>query len=399
MLAALAVYGVAFVARPLSAFFFGWVGDRFGRRNALSLSILIMGVATACIGLLPGWATVGIVGPAMLLLCRMVQGFSAGGEFSGAMPFIIEHAPKHRRGLWMGLVGASTTIGSMAGSLAVLAAEGIAGDAYAEWGWRLPYLLGGVIAIIGLLLRSSIEESPAYTEAKADAPAEHRSLKELLRFQWRTLIIMFVYFGVVGVLTHTFLGYMPSYMSLVGGVSTQTALVIMTVVSLMSIGTTTATGWSVDRFGRRPIFRAGIIGSVVIIFPAYLLIGTGNPIAIGVGLLAFLIPIELLSAEVTIVLEMLPTRVRYSGMALPYNLAYALFVGTAPVVSQGMIEISGSLLAPAFDGTAFGLVALLVLWRGMPESRGVDLKHGIIRPRDGGDTWFGIDDEPVCATV
>ncbi|WP_158635086.1 MFS transporter [Tsukamurella asaccharolytica] len=377
LLGVFAVYGVAFLARPAGAVFFGRIGDRLGRRAALSLSIIIMGASTAAIGLLPGWATVGVAAPALLVLCRLMQGFSAGGEYSGAVTFVVEHAPERRRGLWLGLLGMSTLAGPTAATMVILGAKSISGDAYADWGWRLPFLLGGVIAIIGLFLRRGVEESPVFQKAQAEEPVSNRgSLGELLRLYWRPIVVVAVYFATVGVIAHMFLGYIPTYMTTVGGVGMQEALAIMTVLSIIGMALTPITGTLTDRIGRRPLLRLGLAGVVVLMVPAYLLVGTGHPILMGIGLLGFMIPMGLLGSGALAILEILPARVRYSGIAIPYNVTYAVFAGTAPLVSESLVTWTGNQLCPAFYGAGIGLVGLLVLWRWIPETRGADLVQG-----------------------
>lgn len=376
LLGTFAVYGVAFLARPLGAVFFGRVGDRLGRRAALSLSIIIMGAATAAIGLLPSWSTVGVLAPILLLLARLAQGFSAGGEYTGALTFTVEHAPPGRRGLWMCLVASSTWIAVTGATITIVTAQQVFGEAFAAGGWRVPFIVGGAVAIVGLFLRLRVEETPVFAELEARDEREARPFRELLRGHWRKLVVLFLFFAATGVLTHMFLGYMPTYLGQAAGISSGTGLVITTALSLLAAGLTPLLGLLLDRVGRRPIARAGAIGAVVVVVPAYLLIGTGNLVAVVVALLALLAVVGLLGASALAVLEIYPAAVRFSGMALPYNLAYAVFAGTAPLVSQLLVTATGNLLAPAFYATAIALIALPVLLRGIPETRGSDLRTG-----------------------
>lgn len=383
LLATFAVYGVAFVARPLGAAFFGWLGDRVGRRTSLSTSIVLMGAATIAIGLLPGWAVIGLGAPALLLVCRLAQGFSAGGEYTGAVTFAAEHAPAERRGLWLGLIGSSTWVGVAGATVTVVAFQRLAGDEFASGGWRWPFIVAGLVALVGLYLRLRVAETPVFAELEARAatrPEQARQpLRELLRGHSRTLVVLFVYFASVGVLTHMYLGYLPTYLGLAAGISSSTGLMITTGLALLAALLSPLAGLLTDRVGRRPLLRGSAVGGVLVVIPAYLLIGTGNLATAAVGLFAMQLVVSLLGLSgVLAVLEMYPASVRFSGMALPYNLAYALFAGTAPVVSQLLVQGTGDLLAPAYYATAVTLLALPVLMLAIPETRGADLRTGML---------------------
>jgi MHS family proline/betaine transporter-like MFS transporter len=378
LLGTFAIYGVAFVARPLGAVVFGRIGDRLGRRTALTASVLLMGSATAAIGLLPGWASIGVAAPALLLVCRLLQGFSAGGEYTGAMTFSAEHAPPGRRALWMGLVVGSTMLGVTGATLTVVLFQAVAGDAFAAGGWRWTFVVGGLLALVALVLRLGVDETPVFTELREDEPKPGRSFGYLLRTYWRSLLVLLCYFGVTGVVTHMFLGYMPTYLGQAAGVPSSTALTIITVLTLFAAVAGPVFGAVGDRTGRRPLVQAGALGAVVLTVPAYLLIGTRSMVAIVVAMFVLLLVVSLLGAGAMAVLEMLPADVRFSGVALPYNVAYAVFAGTAPLVSQLLVDVSGSLLAPALYATALALVGLPVILRGIPETRGIDLRTGVV---------------------
>lgn len=378
LLGTFAIYGVAFVARPLGAVVFGRIGDRLGRRTALTASVLLMGSATAAIGLLPGWASIGVAAPALLLVCRLLQGFSAGGEYTGAMTFSAEHAPPGRRALWMGLVVGSTMLGVTGATLTVVLFQAVAGDAFAAGGWRWTFVVGGLLALVALVLRLGVDETPVFTELREDEPKPGRSFGYLLRTYWRSLLVLLCYFGVTGVVTHMFLGYMPTYLGQAAGVPSSTALTIITVLTLFAAVAGPVFGAVGDRTGRRPLVQAGALGAVVLTVPAYLLIGTRSMVAIVVAMFVLLLVVSLLGAGAMAVLEMLPADVRFSGVALPYNVAYAVFAGTAPLVSQLLVDLSGSLLAPALYATALALVGLPVILRGIPETRGIDLRTGVV---------------------
>lgn len=378
LLATFAIYGVAFVARPAGAVVFGWVGDRLGRRTALSASVLLMGMATAAVGLLPGWASIGVAAPVLLLVCRLLQGLSAGGEYTGAMTFNAEHAPAGRRALWMGFIGSSTMLGVTGATLTVVIFRSVGGDAFDAGGWRWPFVIGGLLSLVALVVRLGVDETPVFTELTEDKPRPGHPIGYLLRTYWRTLLVLLCYFGVLGVVTHMFLGYMPTYLGQAAGVSASAALTIITVLTLVAAVAGPVFGALGDRVGRRPLVRAGAIGAVVLTVPACLLIGTRTMAAVVLGMFVLLMVVSLLGAGAMAVLEMLPADVRFSGVALPYNVAYAVFAGTAPLLSQLLVDLTGSLLAPAFYATALALVGLPVILRGIPETKGVDLRTGVV---------------------
>lgn len=376
LLATFAIYGVTFLARPAGAVFFGRLGDSRGRRTSLAVSIVVMGAATAGIGLIPSYQTIGLLAPVLLLVCRLTQGFSAGGEYTGAATYVAEHAPSRRRALWVMLALSSTMLAAAAATATVLIFRLVSADAFAAGGWRWPFVVGGLLALVGVYLRLKLDETPVFTEVSAEREKETRPFGELLRNHWRTLLVLFVYFSYVGVLTHMFIGYLPSYLDVAVGIDPSTALYAILAVQLLIVVFTPISGMIIDRFGRRPLLRIGAVGGVVTVIPAYLLMGTGNVAAIVVGLVLMLLTVGCLSSALLAVLEMYPAGVRFSGVALPYNIAYAAFAGTAPLVSEALVNASGSILAPAYYATALAVIACPILFRAIPETRHASLRYG-----------------------
>ncbi|MFI5586449.1 MFS transporter [Amycolatopsis sp. NPDC051758] len=375
LLGTFAVYGVAFVARPLGAVVFGRIGDRRGRRVALGLSIVIMGAATAVMGLLPGWSSAGVLAPVLLLVCRLVQGFSAGGEYTGALTFTVEHAPDHRRAWYLGLVGASTMLGAVGATAVALVFRSAFGDRFATEGWRWMFVLAGLVAVVGLVLRLRVDESPVFQAMRnRQAAAPARPFRDLVRGHRRTLLVLFAYFAVLGLLTHMLLGYLPTYLNEAIEMRATTVLALTTAANVVSIPVSLGLCVLADRHGRRTQIRLGAVAATVLVVPAYLLIGTGSLLAVIVALLVFVVAIALLQMGALTVLELYPTGVRFSGMALPYNVAYAIFGGTAPLVSELLVNRTGSLIAPAIYASVVALIALPVLLKGIPETKGADLR-------------------------
>lgn len=382
LLAVFAVYGSAFIARPAGALFFGIMGDRLGRRGSLSLAIGLMGLATAAIGLLPSYATIGAAAPALLFACRLIQGFSAGGEFTGAATFAVEHAPPGRRPLYLAILGGSTSLGLVGATVTILAYRSMGAEAFDGGGWRWPFLIAGALAIVGLLLRLGVEETPVFKAIAAQNQETTRRfpLRELLTQQHRNLVTLFVYFACLGVLNHMMLGYMPTYLVVSAGISTNTALVLTTIAMVIPFPVAIALSGIVEKVGRRPFVRLGAAGTAFALIPCYLLIGTGNLLVIGAALVILMLGASMLTTGLLSILELLPGQLRYVGTAVPYNLAYAVFAGTAPLVSQALVDSTGSILAPAFYGTAIALIACPFIFRGIPETKGADLRTGLTQP-------------------
>jgi MHS family proline/betaine transporter-like MFS transporter len=238
--------------------------------------------------------------------------------------------------------------------------------------------VGGALAVVGLILRLGVEETPVFTAAVEQQQnrkgLRHSPLRELLAKHRRAMGTVLVFFASVGVLTHMMLGYMPTYLVTAAGVTSNTALVLTMTAMIVPLPVAIILSVFVEKVGRRPFIRVGAVSAVLVVIPCYLLIGTGNKLAIGVALIVLMVVLCLLNIGLLAVLEILPTRLRYIGTAVPYNVAYALFAGTAPLVCQALVDSTGSALAPAFYGTVIALLACPVLRRCIPETKGTDLR-------------------------
>ena len=323
------LFAISFFVRPIGGFIWGHIGDRVGRKNALSLSILIMSAATFAIGLIPDYGSIGIWAPIMLLIVRVVQGFSAAGEYAGASAFLVEYAPANRRGLYAAVVPASTATG---------------------------LLLGSLIA----LLEDEAIKAPVMS---------------LFREQWRPLLIAVgaVVLNAVGF--YVVLGYMPTYLSEVVGLDASLSFIATTVALTTYIGFIFLTGIASDRFGRKRVLISASILFVVLTVPSFMLLSTGS------FLIVILVQI-LLGAMLTLndgtlpsfLAELFPTKVRYSGFAVSFNLTNAIFGGTALFVSTLLVEISGSKLAPGWYLMAAAVVSLIAVSLAKETSK-APLKH------------------------
>ncbi|QCY48484.1 MFS transporter [Glutamicibacter creatinolyticus] len=351
LLMTFALFAISFLVRPLGGFVWGHIGDRIGRREALSWSILLMSGATFCIALLPGYASIGIGAPLLLLALRLVQGFSASGEYAGAAAFLVEYAPANRRGLYAAVVPASTATGLLLGSLMAALLTGLLqADQMESWGWRLPFLLAAPMGLIGRYIRTKLEDSPAFKELAQEDEVIKAPVKSLFRDHWRRLVLAAgaVLLNAVGF--YVILSYMPTYLSQELGLDETASYVATTVALVTYIGFIFITGMLSDKFGRKRVLMSASVLFVLFTVPAFMLLDTGN------FLLIILVQIAL-GAMLTLndgtlpsyLAEMFPTRVRYSGFAVSFNLSNALFGGTAPFMATLLIAASGHPPAPAWS--------------------------------------------------
>ncbi|WP_184510743.1 MFS transporter [Terracoccus luteus] len=363
LLLTFALFGVSFLVRPLGGFVWGHIGDRVGRRTALSWSIVIMSLATFCIAFLPSYATAGIWAPILLLLVRIVQGFSASGEYAGASAFLVEYAPANRRGLFAAVVPASTAAGLLLGSLlAALLSALLDSEQMQSWGWRLPFLLAAPMGLIGRYIRTKLEDTPAFRELAAEDDVVKAPARELFTAHWRVLLLAVgaVLLNAVGF--YVILSYMPTYLSEEIGLDATKSYLATTVALVTYIGFILLTGMASDRFGRKKVLIAASVLFIVATVPAFTLLNTDSFVTI------LLVQI-LLGAMLTLndgtlpsfLAELFPTTNRYSGFAVSFNISNALFGGTAPFVATWLIASTGSDLAPAFYlmvAAAISLVAV-----------------------------------------
>jgi MHS family proline/betaine transporter-like MFS transporter len=349
LLATLAIFGATFLFRPLGGIFFGRLGDRAGRRIALSAVVLLMGGTTVLIGLLPTYQAIGLWAPILLLVLRLLQGFSAGGEYSGAAAFLAEHAPSNRRGMWGGMSAATTTLPFAAAALIVLAeSSALSPAAHEAWGWRLPFLLAGPFALVGLYIRLRLEDAPAFRELQKTRAVEHSPIGEVLRHYRREVLIVFGIAGLNAVAFYTVSSYITTYLTTTVGLSSTSALISNSIALCAYAVLAPVAGRYGDIHGRRRILLGGALALMVLAYPAYLLIGHGSLVAAIVGQLLLVGPLVAVASVVVVAhAELFPTHVRYTGAALGYNIAYAALGGTAPFVGQYLVA-SFSPLAPAF---------------------------------------------------
>jgi MFS transporter, MHS family, proline/betaine transporter len=361
LLSAFAAFGLGFLARPLGGIVIGRLGDRRGRKAALMLTMILMAVGTVMIGLVPNFATIGLAAPALVVLARLIQGFSAGGEWGGSTAFLVEWAPEGKRGLVGSLQQASVAGGLLLGSgMAALISTVLSEAALAEWGWRIPFLLGGVIAFVGLYLRRNVEETPAFRQAAAETAPAPETVPG-----WQLGARAFGFTVLWTVSYYIFLSYMPTFAQLHLGLERADALWSNTLGLLALVLLVPLFGALSDRIGRKPLLLACCAGFLILPYPLFSLMLDGVPygavIAIQIGFAALIAAFS--GPGPAAIAEIFATRGRTTWMSVGYSLAVALFGGFAPFLATWLIATTGTPIAPVFYVMAAAAVSLLVIAR------------------------------------
>ncbi|ROZ98350.1 MFS transporter [Gordonia sp. OPL2] len=370
-------FAISFVLRPLGGMIWGPIGDRIGRKSVLAMTILLISGATALIGVLPTHAVAGVWAPILLIALRVVQGFSTGGEYGGAATFMAEYAPDKKRGKYGSFLEFGTLAGFSAGTAMVLLLELLLNDEQMQtWGWRIPFLIALPLGLIGLYLRSQMEDTPVFQELEQEdeiVGTAWTRFKDLLSNYWKPILIMFGMVIALNVANYTLLAYQPTYLKDTIGLSDSSGSTVVLIGQLVMMVMIPFFGrWS-DSTGRKPMWWGSLIGLFVLSLPLYWLMGQGFAWAIiGFVILGLLYIPQLATISATFP-AMFPTQVRYAGFAISYNVATAAFGGTAPLVNDAVVESTGWNLFPAvymMGACAIGMVAMVFL----KETAGVSLR-------------------------
>lgn len=368
-------FAISFVLRPLGGLVWGPLGDRIGRQRVLSMTIILMGVATFLIGVVPTYATIGWLAPALLFLLRIIQGFSTGGEYGGAATFMAEYAPDRKRGFWGSFLEFGTLAGLTLAVLVVFVLESSIGEqAMLDYGWRIPFMIALPLAMIGLYIRTKLEDTPVFRDLEAAGESESAAtgaLRDLLVRYWQPILALFGLVIALNVTNYTLLTYMPTYLQTTIGMDSASADTLAVVGQAIMMLLIPLAGALSDRIGRKPCWWVSLIGIFVLAIPMYMLMAQGLAWAIvGFTVLGLIYLLQLGTISATFP-AMFPTHVRFAGMAISYNVATAAFGGTAPLINESAVEATGSVLFPAFymmGACVIGMVALyfVVETKGVP---------------------------------
>ena len=363
---ALATFAISFLVRPLGGLFWGPLGDRLGRKYVLALTIILMSVATLLVGLVPAYASIGWWAPATLIVLRLVQGFSTGGEYGGAATFMAEYAPDRRRGFCGSFLEFATLAGFSLGALLMLGCSLLLGDAAMHaWGWRVPFLIAAPLGLVGYYLRSRLEDTPVFLElekSKKEEPHVGVALKDLLTVYWKPLLLLGGLVVALNVVNYVLLAYMPTFMKTQLGMSERMSLLVPLIGMLTMMVFLPVAGTFSDRVGRKKVWWFSLIGLFIAAVPMFLLMTHGTLGAvIGFAVLGLLYVPQLASISAMFP-AMFPTQVRYAGMAIAYNVSTSVFGGTAPMVNEWLIGRTGNNLVPAYymmGSCVIGALALI----------------------------------------
>ena len=335
--AAFATFGVGYITRPIGAFFMGHVGDKFGRKKVLTFTLLLMGISTFLIGLLPTYDQVGMAAPIMLVILRLLQGLSAAGEQAGANSMTLEHAPAHRRAFYTSFTLSGTQMGFILATMVFLPISALPEDQLLSWGWRVPFFLSAIVVAVGFWVRRTLPETPAFKE-EADAK-ETVKLPAAVLFRDHTPAVLRVIFGALVSVVSTIFGlFVLSYAVNTVHIPRATMLTLLVCSNVVALAAIPLWAILADRIGRRPVFIFGALGCAVLIWPTLWAISRGDLTLIFIfGLLTSGIVYSASNAIwPSLYGEMFDTRVRLSGMAIGTQIGFALG-GFAPTISAAIM--------------------------------------------------------------
>ena len=358
-----AIFAAAFFMRPLGGFFFGPLGDRIGRQKVLALVILLMSGSTFAIGLVPSYDTIGVFAPLLLLFLRCLQGFSAGGEYGSGACFLAEYASDKHRGFVVSFLVWSVVVGFLLGSLTVTGLETVLSEgAMDSYGWRIPFLIAGVLGAVGLYIRLRLGDTPEFEALRDEGEVASSPLKEAVTTSWRPILQIAGLVVIHNVGFYIVFTFLPSYFTKTLGFTKTDAFVSITVASLVALILIPPLGALSDRIGRKPLLIAGSLAFAVFAYPLFVMLNTGS-LAAAIAAHAGLAAIEsvFVCASLAAGAELFATRVRSSGYSIGYNVSVALFGGTAPYVATWLVARTGNDLAPAYYVIVAALVTLITV--------------------------------------
>jgi MFS family permease len=380
LLSTLATFATGFIVRPFGALFFGRIGDLVGRKYAFLVTLLLMGGATFCIGLLPTYEQAGIIAPIALLLLRLLQGLALGGEYGGAATYVAEHSPDGQRGFYTSFIQTTATLGLFVSLGVILSTRLTLGEHdFQTWGWRIPFLLSIFLVAFSYLIRIRLKESPLFTKLKNSGKASKSPLRDSFLVPKNRRLVLLALFGATagqGVVWYTGQFYALYYLQTVLKIEFVTANKIIAMALIAGTPFFVFFGWLSDKIGRKKIMMSGCLLAAICYYPIYMLMVKFNPDTFALAFLVFcqVIFVTMVYGPIAAFLvELFPTSIRYTSMSLPYHVGNGVFGGLVPFIGTSMVAATGNIYAGLiYPITIAALTFIIGVWL-LPDNRHVKL--------------------------
>lgn len=362
-LAAFGTFWVGFLARPLGGLIFGHFGDRFGRKTALIVTLLMMGIGTLAVGLLPGYAQIGVAAPIVLIILRMIQGVAMGGEWGGAVLIATEYAPPGKKILYGAFAQQGSPVGNLLATLAFVGIAWLPDEAFTSWGWRLPFLASAVLVLIGLFIRLRLNETPEMQQIIDSRQESRLPIKEVLG-RYPLLVALGVGAGIAGVsITYIKTTFALSWATTDLDFTRSSFLTIIAIALVVQVLVQPFGAVLASRFNLKRAILAMLLPELVLLPLMFLLINTGSVVWAAIGMAAATFPHAMYYAALAGILsQVFPVEIRYTGMSLCYQLCTALFAGTAPIVAQFLLTRTDSIWPVVMLGLGYVVLTLLCVF-------------------------------------